>query len=494
MVKNFFYTSKQSTKVLNLNKLKDKKKVLRSQNIKVDTKKKLVYNYNNKLFKNKISFFKQSEKDQELLKSNLQYKMLYNSIQQKINRLERKPNLTPDNKKDLTQLFKILSKKDKLTRKKKEIILLNTINTNGTSQVKHGLFNALKFNFKDLNNLTFNKRYTDLIKKLLLKNINLKNNSDKLVKSFFSKQYLNYYIKNFYNNEELVLHYKKTFLFAKNLIKNYNIKLDNVSKILTENQLSNFRKLQEKFILNKFKNKLYTYKLKNINFQNILNNYNYENENIFSIPVIKDTNLKERKTLFLKRKKEIKSFYNNTLSFSTSEAFNIRKLYKRDLKYSLAKMNSKLLKNSSKLLLQGYQSYKNIYSNNKVTSLPQHIITIKITPNNTMLTLADKQGNVLIKMSAGKIKLNSSKKNYKSVCHMVITAFFSEVKKTSIKKKVLVKLIAPKNLRKKVLRRVKYYSQKHRQSFIEHVRLLPFNGCRPPKSRRKKRKGLRLFK
>lgn len=126
--------------------------------------------------------------------------------------------------------------------------------------------------------------------------------------------------------------------------------------------------------------------------------------------------------------------------------------------------------------------------------LPQHIITIRVGPNNTMATFTDNKGNVLIQMSAGKIQLRSSRKNYKKICHTVITEFFNKIKKTKIKKNILVKLSVPKNLKYKIMKRVKYYARPKKESFYELLRLLPFNGCRPPKSKRKKRQGLRIYK
>ena len=59
-------------------------------------------------------------------------------------------------------------------------------------------------------------------------------------------------------------------------------------------------------------------------------------------------------------------------------------------------------------------------------------------------------------------------------------------------KNLLFRLNVPKLLRRRLVKRLKYYIKNY--NVFEGLRQLAFNGCRPPKMRRKKRKGLKITK
>jgi small subunit ribosomal protein S11 len=351
---------------------------------------------------------------------------------------------------------------------------------------------SLNSNSNVFSTIIFNQIYRKITSFLSANNREIQEGSYEKLKKNFLKQYKNHCFKNLVIDQYSKLFYNRIISIFRLQERIRSLKIKNKAytdtKNLSKSQLISLQEKQNK-IFDSFEKQMLKIKDSNTKIANEEN----VTSNDFTFKKVKKSILKKNKKLIYKRIQTLKTFFKDDFSLASSEAYDLNNLYSRELKYSITKINSKLFKHSNRFFIPGYQTYRNI-PNKNVETLPQYIITVKITPNNTMLTLTDKKGNVLIKMSAGKIKLNSSKKNYKSICHLVITAFFTEVKKTSIKKKVLVKLIVPKNLKKKVLRRVKYYAQRHRKSVIEHVRLLPFNGCRPPKSRRKKRKGLRLFK
>lgn len=124
----------------------------------------------------------------------------------------------------------------------------------------------------------------------------------------------------------------------------------------------------------------------------------------------------------------------------------------------------------------------------------KNIVVIRITPNNTIITLTDIKGDVSYKITAGKLGLQSSKKNYRIIYNLVLSAFLKHLKKEKKKKYLLFKLIAPRTIKKRLIRRLKFYIKAKSCNKIELIRKLPFNGCRPPKLRRKKRKGLRILK
>ena len=57
---------------------------------------------------------------------------------------------------------------------------------------------------------------------------------------------------------------------------------------------------------------------------------------------------------------------------------------------------------------------------------------------------------------------------------------------------MVFRLSVPKLLRRRLIKRLKFYIKT--PNVFEGLRQLAFNGCRPPKMRRKKRKGLRITK
>ena len=147
--------------------------------------------------------------------------------------------------------------------------------------------------------------------------------------------------------------------------------------------------------------------------------------------------------------------------------------------------------------LQGYTN-KNILKNYKMEKLNirqnkiRQIINIKITPNNTIISLTKKNGNLLYSFSAGRLGLHSSKKNYKLIHQLVLTEMLNRLRKERKKKYIQFKFSVPKNLRRRLLKRFRFHFKN--KNIFESLRKLPFNGCRPPKLRRKKRKGLRILK
>jgi ribosomal protein S11 len=138
--------------------------------------------------------------------------------------------------------------------------------------------------------------------------------------------------------------------------------------------------------------------------------------------------------------------------------------------------------------------FKNFFIDNFYKKLKQvkYVINIRINPNNTLITLTDNFGNTKLKTSAGILGLHSSKKNYKLIYNLVLTEFFKQLKNEKKYKNLLFRLDVPKLLRRRLVKRLKYYLKN--SNVFEGLRQLAFNGCRPPKMRRKKRKGLKITK
>ncbi len=122
------------------------------------------------------------------------------------------------------------------------------------------------------------------------------------------------------------------------------------------------------------------------------------------------------------------------------------------------------------------------------------IANIKITPNNIIIALTDKLGQLKYLTSAGKLGLACSKRTLKFVVKMVLAHFFTHLKKKKIAEAIYFRITAPKHFRRRVLKSIMKKEIRAGRNLLEGLSKLPFNGCRPPKERRKKRKGLRIFR
>ena len=109
------------------------------------------------------------------------------------------------------------------------------------------------------------------------------------------------------------------------------------------------------------------------------------------------------------------------------------------------------------------------------------VVHIKSTFNNTIVTISDKEGNVIAWASAGNLGYKGSKKS---------TSFAAQVTAEAVAKKaidqgmkevdVLVK--GPGSGRETAIRSLQAVGLK--VNMIKDVTSIPHNGCRPPKQRR----------
>ena len=120
-------------------------------------------------------------------------------------------------------------------------------------------------------------------------------------------------------------------------------------------------------------------------------------------------------------------------------------------------------------------------------------VFIRLTQNNIFCTLTNSRNKILLASSSGKYKIKTSKKKIKFSSIIVLKSFLKEIRKKILKGKVLINVISPKNLRKKIVRQLYNSIRKNRNFFINVHHKKVFNGCRPRKQKRKKRKGLRIF-
>ena len=134
-------------------------------------------------------------------------------------------------------------------------------------------------------------------------------------------------------------------------------------------------------------------------------------------------------------------------------------------------------------------------------------IDIRFAPNNIFGTCSLNLGsNVLKSVSAGLLKLKSSRKMKKHIFHKFLNSFLKTVQEKFEKKKennklyynnTLLTIIASKKFRRKieksfsVIRR----NKTNNNAFLYVIRAKKcFNGCRVSKKRRKKRIRFRVFK
>lgn len=121
-------------------------------------------------------------------------------------------------------------------------------------------------------------------------------------------------------------------------------------------------------------------------------------------------------------------------------------------------------------------------------------LDIRITPNNVFCTLKNLSNNKIIKVgSSGKYKIKTSKKTLKFSCKVIVGFFLDEIKQDLVAKTLLINLTGPIRLRKVILEQVVKHIRKSSVTINVNNKKC-FNGCRPKKKRRKKQKGLRLFK
>jgi ribosomal protein S11 len=138
-------------------------------------------------------------------------------------------------------------------------------------------------------------------------------------------------------------------------------------------------------------------------------------------------------------------------------------------------------------------SFQHFVTNKEINRFYKKI-SIRITPNNVFCTLKNINKNKTIKIgSSGKYKVKTSKKTLRYSTKVVVESFLEEIKSELSSKRIIINLIAPIRIRKTVLKQLSKYTRKN--SIIINVdNKKCFNGCRPPKKRRKKQKGLRVFK
>ena len=154
------------------------------------------------------------------------------------------------------------------------------------------------------------------------------------------------------------------------------------------------------------------------------------------------------------------------------------------------------------LNLRSILRYRRLFRNNISSINPvYHIIrpqlkltlTFNVTQNNIFCTLINNKNNILFVTSSGKEKIPTSKKTLKYSARNIILSFLKKIRRYFRKNIFLIKIKAPLRIKINLLRIItKVIDKKYIFIFVNNNKC--FNVCKPPKKKRKKRHGLRIFK
>jgi ribosomal protein S11 len=123
-------------------------------------------------------------------------------------------------------------------------------------------------------------------------------------------------------------------------------------------------------------------------------------------------------------------------------------------------------------------------------------LVIKLKTNNIFCSLVNTNLKKTLKVvSSGIYKIKTSKKSLKFSTKNILNIFLVTVKKKYklFNKKLIINLTAPIRIRKKIIKQLAK-SFKTNSLIINVAEKKCFNGCRPSKKKRKKKKGFCIFK
>jgi ribosomal protein S11 len=123
-------------------------------------------------------------------------------------------------------------------------------------------------------------------------------------------------------------------------------------------------------------------------------------------------------------------------------------------------------------------------------------LNIKVTSNNIFCNFKNRLTNQTLAVgSSGKYKIKTTRKKLRYAIKLVLRSFMMEVTSKFTLKTLIIKIVAPIKIRRHI---VSFLSEvlknKTQKLIIKIAHKKCFNGCRPAKKKRKKQKGLRIFK
>jgi len=164
-------------------------------------------------------------------------------------------------------------------------------------------------------------------------------------------------------------------------------------------------------------------------------------------------------------------------------------------KFKKKNLKAKTIKRLKKIF-----KYKNSPSNFKLVQFKKELknsklkLIIRVTPNNIFCTLINEvKKQIICNKSAGVFKIPVSKKKVKFAHKIILIKFLDTIKNKLGSNLIIIKIIGPIKIRKSIIKCLSL-NLKNNNIIMNTKPLKCFNGCRPPKKRRKKQKGLRIFK
>lgn len=123
-------------------------------------------------------------------------------------------------------------------------------------------------------------------------------------------------------------------------------------------------------------------------------------------------------------------------------------------------------------------------------------INIRVKQNNVFCSLTNTLDNKIIFVtSSGKEKTSTSKKTLRFSSRYIISTFLKKIKKLKIQpSNVVIKISSPIRIKILIIRLLKITFLERKNIILRFEHKKCFNGCKPKKTKRKKRKGLRIFK
>jgi hypothetical protein len=123
------------------------------------------------------------------------------------------------------------------------------------------------------------------------------------------------------------------------------------------------------------------------------------------------------------------------------------------------------------------------------------LIVVKVTANNIFCVFSKfKKKETLFLASSGKFKIRTSKRKLKLSIKLILKKFILRIRRVVKQKLIIIRVKSPKKIKKIILRYFIRNLKKTKRLILQIVAKKTFNGCRVQKKRRKKRKGLRVFK
>jgi len=159
------------------------------------------------------------------------------------------------------------------------------------------------------------------------------------------------------------------------------------------------------------------------------------------------------------------------------------------LKYNTVKMLRK-----RKIFVKYKHSILNLSINKLKFNKSNFVLSIRLTQNNVFCTLYNTfENKTKLISSAGIAKLKISKKMLKYNSKFVLLTFLEKAMLIIKNSNLCINLLCPKYLKRRILFQIKQILRNN-IIILNVINNKAFNGCKQKKKKRKKQRGLRIFK